>query len=367
MSQAAEHSVPATDRPTPVELAVRIGILALWATWCVRIIHPLLPLLVWAVVIAVAVHPAFLWISGALGGRPRTSAALLTGALLLLLVAPVTYIAGLLVSNVRHVAARLAEGGLALPAPPEGMAEWPLVGPRLASLWAEASSNTGLLLEHHQDAIRTAARWLVEAAAGGGLGVVEFIVAVVVAGVLLVNAGGGHRVAQGIARRLAGERGPQLADLAEATVRGVARGLLGVAVVQSLLAGGGMVLAGVPAAGLWTLLCLFLCVVQIGAGLVLVPAVIYVFVTGSTTTAVLFLVWSVFVMLIDNVLKPMLMGRGLQVPMVVVFLGAIGGMLAWGIVGLFVGSVILVLGYKLFVGWLAPERVGLAPPGAPAA
>jgi predicted PurR-regulated permease PerM len=174
-------------------------------------------------------------------------------------------------------------------------------------------------------------------------------------------------VAQGIARRLAGERGPQLADLAEATVRGVARGLLGVAVVQSLLAGVGMVLAGVPAAGLWTLLCLFLCVVQIGAGLVLVPAVIYVFVTGSTTTAVLFLVWSVFVMLIDNVLKPMLMGRGLQVPMVVVFLGAIGGMLAWGIVGLFVGSVILVLGYKLFVGWLAPERVGLAPPGAPAA
>jgi predicted PurR-regulated permease PerM len=136
------------------------------------------------------------------------------------------------------------------------------------------------------------------------------------------------------------------------TIRSVARGILGVAFLQSILAGLGFLAVGVPGAGLWALLCLLLAVVQIGIFPVVIPAVIYVFYTADTSTAVLFLVWGVLVSALDNVLKPMLLGRGVNVPMAVIFVGAIGGFLASGIVGLFIGSVILVLGYQLFMAWL---------------
>ena len=155
-----------------------------------------------------------------------------------------------------------------------------------------------------------------------------------------------------IARRLAGDRGAEYAALGQATVPSVARGILGVALIQSLLAGLGFLAVGLPAAGLLAILCLLLAVVQIGPALVLIPAVIYVFTTAETLTAIVFLVWCVFVGLLDNVLKPILLGRGVKVPILVIFVGAIGGFLASGIIGLFTGSVVLALSYTLFKAWL---------------
>ena len=151
-----------------------------------------------------------------------------------------------------------------------------------------------------------------------------------------------------IATRLAGERGADYAELVQATVRSVTRGILGVALIQSLLAGLGFLAVGIPGAGLLALVCLLLGVVQIGPAVVLIGTVIYVFSTADTVTAVIFLIWSIFVGLIDNVLKPVLLGRGVKVPMVVIFVGAIGGFLASGIIGLFVGAVVLALSFTLF-------------------
>jgi predicted PurR-regulated permease PerM len=188
-----------------------------------------------------------------------------------------------------------------------------------------------------------------------GLNILQLIVAVILSGVFLAYSEEGYRLFRAIGRRLAGQQGVELVDLAEATMRSVARGVLGVALIQSTAAGIGLVLAGVPLAGLWTVIALILCVVQIGPFLIMAPAVVYVFSTSDTLPAVLFLIWSIFTGLLDNFLKPLLLGRGLDVPMIVIFLGAIGGLLMSGIIGLFVGAVVLALGYKVFNAWLSVE------------
>jgi predicted PurR-regulated permease PerM len=173
----------------------------------------------------------------------------------------------------------------------------------------------------------------------------------VVAGVLLANASGCVTVSRSLANRLFGDRGPEFEELAGSTIRSVTNGILGVAVIQTTCAGLGFVVAGLPGAGLWTLVFLFAAVLQLGGPVVILP-VIYMFAIASTTKAILFLIWCLFVALMDNVLKPLLLGRGVAVPIAVVFLGAIGGFIAVGIIGLFLGAIVLSVGYKLFLAWL---------------
>jgi len=195
-------------------------------------------------------------------------------------------------------------------------------------------------------------KWLLSGAAGVGLGILQFIAAIIIAGVLLAYTDTGTRTARTLSHRLAGERGGEYIDLAETIVRSVARGILGVALIQSLLAGIGFMAVSIPGAGLWTLIALFLSVIQIGVLPVTVPIVIYVFATADITVAIIFLIWSIFISTIDNVLKPILLGRGVKVPMVVISTGSIGGFISSGIIGLFTGAVILTLGYTLFLAWL---------------
>jgi predicted PurR-regulated permease PerM len=184
-----------------------------------------------------------------------------------------------------------------------------------------------------------------------------FVVAIFIAGALLPHGERASQLARRVAFMIAGKRGPEMAELAASSVRSVTRGVLGVAVIQSLLAGLGMLVVGVPAAGLWTLLILILAVMQLPAMLVLIPVILYVFSASSTVTAVLFTVWAVPVGLSDNVLKPLLMGHGSPVPMLVLFMGSLGGFMAGGILGLFVGAVILSLGYTVFMAWVDDASV----------
>jgi len=181
------------------------------------------------------------------------------------------------------------------------------------------------------------------------------MIAIVIAGVFMAHSGGGHEAVQRVATRLIGEHGGEIADLAESTIRSVARGILGVALIQALLAGIGFFVAGVPAAGLWALLCLLLSVAQIGVLPILLPIIIYLFNTADLAVAIGFLIWSIPVALVDNILKPLLLGRGLKTPMIVIFMGAIGGFLTSGIIGLFIGAVVLALGWELLLAWLYPD------------
>jgi predicted PurR-regulated permease PerM len=221
----------------------------------------------------------------------------------------------------QKLAADLTNGTLSIPAPSQSIGGWPIIGEPLERFWRLASENLGAALAEIRPQIATFGSWLLATVAKLGLGVLQFVLAIIIAGVFLANAHGGGQTAREIATRLAGERGADYAELGQATVRSVARGILGVALIQSLLAGLGFLAVSIPGAGLLALVCLFLAVVQIGA-------VVYVFSTADTFTAVIFLIWSIFVGLIDNVLKPVLLGRGVKVPMVVIFAGAIGGFLA---------------------------------------
>ncbi len=340
-----------------LDVIIRIGLVVLLAAWCFQIMRPFVVPIAWGIIIAVAAHPGYRRLRDMLGRRNGLAATLVTLAMLLIIVWPAILLGGVLVDNVQEVLDRLETGSLSIPPPPPGVEAWPMVGDTLAKFWTLASSNLDAALQQLAPQIRTMGSWLLVAAAGAGLGILQFIAAVIIAGVLLAHAGGAHGLAEDIGRRLAGERGEGFVELAEATVRSVARGVIGVALIQSLAAGLGFFLAGVPAAGLWTFLCLILAVAQISLAPIMLPAAIYVFSTSETLPAVLFLIWAIVVSVSDNVLKPMLLGRGVDVPMIVILVGAIGGLLLEGIIGLFVGAVVLALGYKLFLAWLETDRL----------
>jgi predicted PurR-regulated permease PerM len=350
-----------------VEATIRIGLIGLLAAYCFHIISPFLGPVVWGAVIAVAAHPMHRHLSSLLGSRPRSAAALFVVGALVLLMGPTALLSGTLVDTAHGIVAQLGADGIAIPPPPARVAGVPVIGERLFAFWSLAAENFEAALEQVAPQVQVVGTWLLSTAAGAGFVVVEFVLAIIIAGVLLAHDEGAARAAHAISARLTDDRGMELVALASSTIRSVATGVLGVAVIQSLGAGIGMLAVGVPGAGLWALLVLIVAVLQLPTLLILGPVVAYVFSTASTTVAVLFLVWSVIVGVSDTFMKPIFLGRGVDVPMIVIFLGAIGGLIAQGILGLFIGAVVLALGYKLFVAWLADgadEGAGATGPGS---
>ncbi len=334
-----------------VEVAIRLGALVVMLSLCFVIVRPFLVPIAWGIIIAVAVYPGYRRLLGAVAGRRALASTLFALLALLLLIVPILMLSGTLVQGAQGLERGFADGGLNLPPAPD-LSYIPLVGQPVHDFWETASSNLEGALRMIEPQLRQVGHWTLGFAKDAGLGILHFIFAILIAAVLLAKSEAGARTGRAFACRLAGERGHRFAQLAEAVVRSVSRGILGVAMIQSLLAGLGMLAAGVPAAGLWALIALLLSTIQIGVFPIMLPAVVYVFYTGDTLTSVLFLIWAIFVGSLDNILKPILLGRGVSVPMPVIFVGAIGGFIGAGIIGLFVGAVVLVLGYELFMAWL---------------
>jgi predicted PurR-regulated permease PerM len=358
------------DGPTPdksylkraVEVSIHLGLIFLLAAACLSILKPFISLIAWGVIIAIAGYPGYCWLQKLLGGRGGFASILFTILLLSVLIVPIALLTRSLVEGFQGLAVRLQDETLTIPPPPPTIATWPIIGKPLSDLWNSASNNLPVALRSLAPELKAATTGLLAAAAGVGLGVLQFFASIVVAGFLLANSSQGAGVSRKLAIHLFGKKGAEYEALAGATVRSVTTGILGVALIQSLFAGLGFLVIRLPAAGLWALLFLIAAVLQVG-NLVLIPVVIYVFATTSTAKAVAFLIWCIVVALMDNVLKPLLLGRGVPVPIIVVFLGAIGGFLAIGIIGLFVGPIVLSVGYKLFLAWL-DEDIELAPDGA---
>jgi predicted PurR-regulated permease PerM len=335
-----------------LEATIHIGLVVLLLYWCFKIGQPFIETIVWGIIIAVAIHPGYDRLKSALGGRGRLSATLITLLALILLLVPTYMLSESLINTVQDYSAHLKEGTLNVPPPSEGVKSWPVIGEPFYKFWSLASNNIGAALSKMTPQLKKFGIPLLSTAAGAGVGILKFVVSIIIAGVLLANASGGSQAARAFATRLTGERGTMAVELAGATVRSVTLGILGVALIQTLLAGIGFLVVGVPGAGLWALLVLILAVVQLPTILILGPIIIYVFSTSSTVTAVVFAIWSILVGISDAFLKPLLMGRGVDVPMLVIFIGAIGGFMTSGIIGLFVGAIIFALGYKFFLLWL---------------
>jgi len=351
---------PADDRTQlnlALEASIYIGLGILLSIACLMILRPFIPLLTWGIIIAVAAYPGFKKLQLALGGREVVTAVVFVVLFLAFLIIPVLLLAKTLVESVHTLAAHFKEGTLIIP-PPPGVETWPIIGAPLNSLWSRASRDLSEAVRSFAPQIKAAVPRLLSVSAGLGLTVLQFALSIVAAGVLLASAQAANDVTCSLFSRLFGAKGPEFQQLIGATIRSVTSGILGVAFIQSVLAGLGFLVAGLPGAGLWAVTFLIAAVLQVGV-LVLIPAVIYMFAISSTTKAVIFLVWCLFVALVDNFLKPLLLGRGVAVPMVVVFLGAIGGFVALGLIGLFVGAIVLSVGYKLFLYWLdrTPETV----------
>jgi len=337
--------------------AVRLSLLAVLVLWCIRILAPFIHPIVGGVVIAISVWTPFTKLARLLGGRPKLAAALMVAVALVVLIIPTISLGANLVDSSADISNEFRHDQIELATPPDFIANLPIVGERLHALWLSTSKNLESALVKLAPYLKDAGVWLVSTVGDLGMGVLMFVVAILIAGALLPNGERAAKLAHRVAYIVAGDRGPRLADLAADSIRSVTRGVIGVAVIQSLLAGLGMLAVHVPGAGLWTLMILVLAVVQLPPMLVLIPVIIYVFSTSSTVVAVLFAIWAGLVGFSDNVLKPWLMGRGSSVPMLVLFMGSIGGFIAGGILGLFVGAVILSLGYTTFMAWVDGAQI----------
>jgi predicted PurR-regulated permease PerM len=354
MSEDVASGQRETPVRTAVEISIRLGVITLLVVVCLQIMAPFVGIVAWGLIIAVAADAPFEALCRGMRGRRGLAAAVAVVLALVVLFVPAVMLTETLVSGARRYASELTDGTFQVPPPAASVADWPVIGHRVYDAWKLASENLGQAVERAAPQLETVSRGLLRAAGSAGAGVLELIASVLIAGVMLARSRGRHEAIVHFATRLAGEeRGPQLASLASATVQSVVQGILGVALIQAVLAGIGLIVAGIPGAGLWALLVLVAAVVQLPVGLALLPPVVIGFSTLDTAPAVAFAIWCLVIALIDNVLKPLLFGRGVSVPTVVIFLGAIGGMLSMGILGLFLGAVVLALGYELFMAWLA--------------
>ena len=335
-----------------IDIAIRIGVIALLIALCFNILRPFISPVVWGIILAIALFPACRRLSSVLSGRVKLAAAIITAVMLLCIILPSVHMVSSLVDGTKYISERLQHSEIKVPPPPDNIDKWPLIGKTLKREWNEASENLKATLTRFQPQLKAMSLWMLKSAMGTALGLVQFALSIVIAGIFMANAKGSGNIARELFVRLAGERGADFAVVSQKTVHNVVKGILGVAIIQALLAGSGFWVAGVPGAGLWAFLCLFLAIIQIGIFPVVIPVIIYMFSSADALTAGLLTAWLILVSLLDNFLKPILMGRGAPAPMLVIFLGAIGGFLSMGFMGLFVGAVILSIGFKLLLVWL---------------
>src|SRR5580704_11418184 len=280
-----------------LEVFIQIGLAALLVIGCLLILRPFIPLIMWGIIIAIASYPTFQKLQRALRGRGGLAAILWTLLLLAVLILPIFLMAQSLVEGIRPLAMGLKDGTLTIPPPPDRIAHWPIIGPPLVRAWGMASTNFTNAVMRFTPQIRSVLPGILSASAGIGFTVLQFFLSVLVSGVLLANARAAAELTRALARRLFGDRGPEFERLVGSTIRSVTFGILGVALIQSALAVIGFLVMGLPGASVWAAVFLFAAVLQMGA-LVLIPAVIYAFATATTTKAVIFLVWCIFVAVI---------------------------------------------------------------------
>ena len=334
------------------EIVIRLGVLGVLLYMTIRAIAPFLEILVWGIILAVALGPAHLWLTKRLGDAAGRAAAVLTLGALLFIVVPSFLLGDALGTTAYEVAEEVADGEIEIPPPPASVKEWPVVGERVFHTWSQASTNLDAVLKRSSDRLVELGASLLRAAGAAVLALLEFAGSLILAGFLLAQRARTTVFARDLFDRLAPQSGERLMLLSEQTVRGVAAGVVGVAIIQSVLVGLGLLVAGVPFAGVWALVCLILGIIQLPMGIVVIPIVIYQFSAMPVLEAGLLAAYMVPVMLADNVLKPLLMGRGVEAPMLVIFIGALGGFAASGFLGLFTGAIVVVLVNDLLLAWL---------------
>ncbi len=340
------------------ERAIGLALVASLTAACAAATAPVAVPLLWGVVIAVTTWPPYRRLRDALGGRPKLAATIIALLLTLTLAAPVVALSLSLAGYAQALGPALDRFGHAgPPAPPAWLAGLPAVGPPLDALWREATADLGALLARVQPYLGRVTGWLLARGADLGLALVQFLTAILVAAVLHAAGEPALALLARLIRRVGGEREVALLDLAGQTIRGVALGVVGTAVVQGVVAGLGLLVAGAPAPLLLGFAAFAVAIVQLPASVMLLPVAGWLFWDGSTWQAVFLAAWALAVVgTVDNLVRPYLISQGADLPFVLVTVGVVGGLLAWGFLGMFLGATLLAVGHSLLRDWLDEER-----------
>ena len=347
-----------------IDLAIRLVAIAGLATWCFVVVRPFLSIVLWATILAIGLYPPFLWLKRVLGQRATLSAVLLALLGISIIVGPLAFLGIVVFGDIQNLYATVAAGPFMIPEPPPGLESIPIIGATIADLWRSAATDLGSLLARLKPQLEALAKILLDLSANTGITIFQLLLSMIVAAGFMLNAAALRLRIAKVVRKLAPVQAEDLLKLSTSTIQNVIRGVIGVAVVQTALVSVGLLLANIPGAGLLVLLCFVLILVQLGPTLVVVPSIIYAWMTMGTLWALIFTIWMVAAGTVDNILKPIWMGKGLPVPILIVFLGVIGGTLTNGVLGLFVGPVVLALGYDLLRIWVQIEPVEAIAPSS---
>jgi predicted PurR-regulated permease PerM len=346
--------VPHRD-PHFVELSLRIGALALLLYVSVILVRPFATVIIWSTVLAVALYPFYERVSRVVGGRKRLAAVIVTAISLVVVLGPAAWLVLDLIESIRRISEQLDLAQLSIPPPPISIKTWPIIGARIYDTLLLASNNLEAAVAQFAPLLKPLAGSLLLLAANAGLATVMFFASLVIAGFFFVPGPAlvGHL--RRILHRLQPRHGEDFVMLAGATIRSVSRGVVGVSALQALLIGVGLTVAGVPGTSLITSAALILGIVQIGAGIILIPVLVWSWLALEPTTAFLLTAYMIPVGLLDNILRPLVIGRGLKTPMLIILIGVIGGTLAYGVTGVFLGPIILAVIWDLLSVWLDVE------------
>jgi len=344
---------------TLLDVLIRAGLILGLAVLCYRIFSPFLTLMVWALILAVALYPLQQFLAARVGGRQGLSASMIVILGIVLIVAPTALLMSSLGDSVHRLINDVQNNELEISAPPDSVAGWPVVGEKVHAIWTQAHDDLPALVRSMQPKIGDLAKTAVALVASIGGGLLHFLASFIIAGILMAFGEAASRGSVAIFERIAGaERGAEFAKLATATIRAVAQGVIGVAFIQAIIVGLCLLVAGIPWAGVLAAIVLVLGIAQVPALIVTLPAIGYIWWLGDygNVQAIVYTVLIFVSGMADNILKPLMLGRGVDAPMPVILLGALGGMASAGILGMFVGATLLALGYQLFMGWVAASR-----------
>lgn len=345
-----------------LDVFIRAGLVFALAVLCYRIFSPFLTLMAWALILAVTLYPAHQKLARRLGGKQGLAATLLVLGGIVLIGVPTALLTASLGDSVQGFVGSLRDNTLKIPAPPPNVAEWPVIGKKVHGLWSQAHTDLPAVVQSMQPQLRDLARKALEVVASIAGAVLIFLFSFIIAGIIMAFGEPGARSTRSIFARIVGiQRGEEFAKLSTETIRAVALGVLGVAFIQAIVVGLVLIIARVPFAGVLALVVLVLGIAQVPALVVTLPVIVYIWWSGDygATAAVAYTVLLFIAGMLDNVLKPLLLGRGVDAPMPVILLGALGGLASAGILGMFVGATLLALGYQIFMWWVAnnPDAV----------
>jgi predicted PurR-regulated permease PerM len=350
---------------------IQIGLIGALAILCFQVLSPFLNLMVWSIILAVTLYPLQQWLARRIGGRQGLASTVLVILGVCLIVVPTWLLMNSFADSVHGFVGAVQQNTLQVPPPRDGIRNWPIVGKKIFDFWSKAYADLPGLIHSMQPKLGELARVGLSVVASIAKGMLLFLASFIVSSIIMAYGTSAGNSSQAFFSRVAGSsRGEALAKLSVATIRAVALGVLGVAAIQALLVGMALLLVGVPMAGVLAIITLVLGIAQVPALVVTLPAIVYIWSSGNygTGAAVTYTIILLLTGMADNVLKPLMLGRGVDVPMPVILFGALGGMATGGILGMFVGATVLALGYELITNWIAatPEAT-TAPTNQPAA